>query len=123
VPVPRGNRWNTGWVVLPATASTPEEFQHRPHPDRPKLVVCGRVVGRWQVMPEALPGVRFCPECERGVGRGRRAEKAARRREMEDMIKEKKRAGPEVVEESPDTKSQSIRAVSAGLPGLGKRRR
>ena len=85
--------------------------------------MCGRVVGRWQVMEKALPGVRFCPECERGVGRGRRAEKAARRREMEEMIKERKKAGPEVVEESPEGKSQSIRAVSGGLPGLGKRRR
>jgi hypothetical protein len=119
-----GKMWKTGWVVLPPTAKTPELQVHRPHPARPAATMCDRVIGTREVFPVAPAGVRLCQRCEHKVSIARRHERKRNARELAD--RQQARTRVKIVDSDAYERlamaSTSVRAVGAGLPGLGWRR-
>jgi hypothetical protein len=69
-------------VILPATKLTPQECQHRPHPSRPLVTVCDRIIGDHQVVRRPHLDMRLCTRCEHTVARSRRCQINAARREL-----------------------------------------
>lgn len=115
-------RWSTGWVILPPTPKTPVEYAHRPHPDRPTATVCDRVTRGRPVYKRAPGDVLLCPRCEGKAKRGKMRDVAKQKKiddwnrkvqEMQDAARRAKYGGYQ---------PGSVRAVRAGLPGLGRRR-
>lgn len=114
------DRWNvTGWCLLPGTLRYPEAVLHRPDPDRSGYVMCDRKSDGGQGFATFDTTYKECGGCTRAIG-------AARTR-----IKREKRAAARLVAQAQAAKDAvlrrqhnhagSIRAVSAGLPGLGRR--
>lgn len=117
-------RWSTGWVVLPGTTKTPGKHLHRPHPDRPAATCCDRIikpnVARWPMNPR--PQIPLCARCESKVSLGKARDKQKVRKiaennrkmhELQNLVRRRLHGGHE---------GGSVRAVSAGLPGHGRRR-
>ncbi len=88
------------WVALPATDDYPKVRAHRRRPETPSLTFCGM----W-VRDGAQPTDRQCENCIRLWGDYRRR---LRHPEVPAQLRPTPRGG-------------SVRTVSGGLPGLGKR--
>jgi hypothetical protein len=109
------DRWRTGWVVGGQRA-------HRPDPDRPGYGMCG-----WGLNPHAAvhdrvpPEARRCGRCGTAVGAARRA--AAVRAAVAAGRLPPLKGDPEQADrrDRAHERGTSIRTVSGGLPGLGRR--
>lgn len=95
------------WLLLPGTRTYPVERVHRVDPLAADVTMCGRRIAAGEVVPGAK-GLLQCARCNQRVGRRR----AATRAYNESVQKAMNRPHPTQV---------SVRAVSGGLPGLGKR--
>lgn len=95
------------WVLLPGTVRYPAEYAHRVDPFAADVTVCGRSTTVGQVCAD-VAGLRQCHRCNQRVGRRRLALRAQARRRDELARRQPAR----------DT---SVRTVSGGLPGLGRR--
>lgn len=106
------DRFAGDWVLLPCTKRWPGERGHRPNPDNPALTMCGRKTAGGVTQSPHTTRMRQCPACNVAIGRARKAAKRAKRRAV---------APPPETPKPPQPRGGSIRTVSGGLPGLGKR--
>jgi hypothetical protein len=99
---------NPVWIVLPGTRTYPEELRHRVDPLAADVTMCNRLTAAGEVLPEQGPLPRQCPRCNWRVYR--RREVVRENRERDEREAKRRHA-----------QSDSVRTVSGGLPGLGKR--
>ncbi len=114
-------RFKTGWVALAPTARWPEPAVHRPDPDRAGHVMCGRKIGEHPVEAARPAGVRECCPCTMRIARARKRALAALHRSAQ--ARQRIRLDPDEVDrhDRERERGSSVRAASAGLPGLGRR--
>lgn len=117
--------WSTGWVKLPGTVKHAGIRWHRPHPERPEKTLCGRVCAGKPVVSmlvgETPKGIK-CAVCEVKVERGRHRAKLAGERQQRERTRQRDDEYRARVEKYGGYVPGSVRAASAGLPGLGRRR-
>ncbi len=96
------------WLLLPGTRTYPRTQVHRVDPLAADVTMCGRQTKLGTVVPHSVQRIPQCVRCNHRVARRRQA--LQRHAERVDELARRLPA--------PD---RSVRAVSAGLPTLGKR--